>query len=335
MDGESASPLVAGTAILCVAPSPAIDRTARVERIRFGAVLRPTHVVASAGGKGLNAARTAHRLGARVVTTGLAGGHAGRWLVEALAAEGLSPRFAPAARETRTTYVTVDAGGRAVIVYEPSEPVDVAEWDGLLELLERDLVPASAWVIVAGSLPTGVAADGYASIVALCARAGRPLLVDTSGAALAGAAAAGPDVVKVGRDEVIGAGIVGPRASAPRAAEALVSLGARLGVVTDGRRAAGACDGRSTLSLSVPAVEAVNAVGSGDAFNAALVLALSAGMPLEAALARGVGAGAANALALSAGMLDPDRVDALARKVQVQRHPRRFGAGARAHHMPT
>jgi fructose-1-phosphate kinase PfkB-like protein len=41
-----------------------------VPRIALDEVLRPTRVEALPGGKGVNAARAAKRLGARVVTTG-------------------------------------------------------------------------------------------------------------------------------------------------------------------------------------------------------------------------------------------------------------------------
>jgi hypothetical protein len=75
-------------ALLCITPSPAIDRTAHVGRIVHGEILRPIELVALPGGKGVNAARAAARLGGRVMTTGIAGGHAGRWIVDALAAEG-------------------------------------------------------------------------------------------------------------------------------------------------------------------------------------------------------------------------------------------------------
>ena len=66
-----------------------------------------------------------------------------------------------------------------------------------------------------------------------------------------------------------------------------------------------AADAGHIWRVDVPRVEAVNAVGSGDSFNAAFSLALMDGATLETALARGVAAGSANALALGAGMLDP------------------------------
>jgi tagatose 6-phosphate kinase len=204
MSHEPVSPFGAprGTtpgAILCVTPSPAVDRTARVQRLVLGQPLRPREVVALAGGKGVNAARAAARMGSRVVTTGIAGGHAGRWLVDALAREGLEPRFAGAAAETRTTYVTVDAGGRSVLVYEPGVPATRAEFDAFLALLEDELLPRAAWVILAGGMPAGVGPAAAAELVAACRRAGRPVLLDSSGASLASGVDAGPDLVKVGR----------------------------------------------------------------------------------------------------------------------------------------
>jgi tagatose 6-phosphate kinase len=307
-----------GGTVLFVTLSPAIDRTARVARIALGRPMRPTEVVALPGGKGINAARAARRLGATVMTTGLAGGHAGRWLVEALEREGLAPRFATARAETRTTYVTVDGRGRSVIVYEPSVPVTTDELGDFLALLREELLPAAAWVVASGVVPAGAGRDASAAVVRACRDAGRPVLLDGSGPALLAATAAGPDVVKVGRSEVADAGAVATGASAAEAAAALVGHGARLAVVTDGRRAVAATDGRLTWRATVPRVRAVNAVGSGDAFNAGLVMALGQGRSLEEALARGVAAGTANALALSAGSLDPGLVDEMAGRVRVR-----------------
>ena len=158
---------------------------------------------------------------------------------------------------------------------------------------------------MAGSVPAGIEAYGHAAIVEACRRAGCPLLVDASGQGLLVALGAGPDVVKVGREEVLQAGLVEPQATSAEAATALVDRGAVLAIVTDGRQPVVAADAGHIWRVDVPRVEAVNAVGSGDSFNAAFSLALLAGATLETALARGVAAGSANALALGAGMLDP------------------------------
>jgi tagatose 6-phosphate kinase len=258
-----------------------------------------------------------------VLTTGIAGGHAGRWIVEELAAEGLDPRFAGAREESRTTYVVVDDDGASVIVYERPSPVSGAEFEDFLRLLGDELLPRCGRAIVAGSLPGGIDPQGHAAIVEACQRAGRPLLVDATRAGLLAALGAQPDVVKIGRIEVVETGIVGSGASSLQAAIELVERGARLAIVTDGPHEVLAADASHAWRVAVPAIEAVNPVGSGDAFNAGFSLALLDGEPLEVALARGVAAGTANALELSAGHPDPEVVRELERDVRVESIDRR------------
>lgn len=268
--------------------------------------MRPRPVVVLPGGKGVNAARAAARLGGSVMTSGISGGHAGRWIVAALASEGLDPRWSAAEAETRTTYVIVDERGESVLVYEPAAPVTDAEYAAFLELLEDDLLHRCGRAIVAGSLPGGVSVSALAEVVEVCRRAERPLLVDASGAALLAALEASPDIVKIGRVEAVETGVVEADASAMDAAVALAERGARLAVVTDGAAEVAATDRISAWRLNVPPVEAVNAVGSGDAFNAALSLALLEGADIPTALRKGVAAGSANALSLGAAMLDAE-----------------------------
>jgi len=305
--------------ILCVTPNPAVDRTALVARLTFDAVLRPTEVLVLPGGKGNNVARAAHRLGALVTTTGFAGGHAGRWLVEALDAEGLNPRFVPVGGETRTTYVTVDAAGRSTLVYEPGAPVTDDDQAALRALLATNLLPAATWTAVCGSPPDGMAAAGYAALVEASHAAGRPCLVDVGGPPLAAVIAERPDVVKVSRDEA--ASVVEARAvDAVSAARALVARGAVIAVVTDGPRGAAASDGRSSWAVEVPRVRAVDAIGSGDAFTAGLLVTLGSGRPIDEALAVAAAAGTANAEMLGAGRFDSARQAELVEHVRVRRH---------------
>ncbi len=301
--------------LLCITPAPAIDRTAHVTDIRHGEVLRPHRLAALPGGKGVNAARAAARLGGRVMTTGVAGGHAGRWIVEALLAEGLDPHWSYAVAESRTTYVTVGDDGDSVIVYERPGVATDGEFDAFLRLLEDELLPRCERAIVAGSVPAGIDARGHAEVVEVCRRAGRPLLVDASGAGLRAALPATPDIVKIGRIEAVEAALVEASADAIDAAIALVDAGAQLAVVTDGALDVAAADRHATWSVTVPVVDAVNAVGSGDSFNAAMSLALMAGADITTALTRGVAAGSANALSLEGAMLDPGVARALERDV--------------------
>lgn len=303
--------------LLCITPAPAIDRTAHVERLDHGEVLRPRDLVVLPGGKGVNAARAAARLGGRVMTSGIAGGHAGRWIVEALAAEGLDPHWSYAAAESRTTYVTVDQRGEAVLVYERPGAASDAEFEAFLRLLEDELLPRCTRAIVAGSAPAGIGARAHAAVVEVCRHAQRQLLVDASGDALGAVLMAGPDIVKVNRIEVTEAGVVDASTTTQGCAVALVDRGAQLAVVSDGGRDVVAADRSSIWRLSVPPLQVVNPVGSGDSFNAAMSLALMDGADIATALTRGVAAGSANAASLGAAMLDREVARELERDVLI------------------
>ncbi len=306
--------------ILCVTPGPAIDRTARVERIEHDRVLRPVELSVLPGGKGVNVARAAHRLGALVATTGFAGGHAGRWLVEALAAEGLNPQFVATTAETRTTYVTVDARGRSILVYEPSAALEPGDLDRLTALLASELLPAAEIAVISGSLPGGLGPAAAGALVRVCHAAGRPCLVDVAGDALHAALDAQPTLVKISLDEAIDAGLASGRGrhAAADAAVELVRRGAGQAVVSDGARGAGGYDGTSVFEATVPTVTAVSAVGSGDAMSAGMAIALSGGRDLRDALAMGAAAGTANARSLGAGRIDPAAVEEALAAVEVR-----------------
>src|SRR5205085_8199261 len=85
--------------------------------------------------KGLNVARAAHALGASVMATGILAGHAGRWMEQALQAEGVPARFAWAGGETRASLSVADASARGLTeFYERGPDVGHEGWQGLESL---------------------------------------------------------------------------------------------------------------------------------------------------------------------------------------------------------
>ncbi len=66
-----------------------------------------------------------------------------------------------------------------------------------------------------------------------------------------------------------------------------------------------------------PKIEAVNPVGSGDAFAAGLAAGLDRGEGIESALALAAASAASNALHFQAGQVDAEQVASLKRKVHV------------------
>ena len=207
--------------IVCVAGNPSIDKLFEVAEVVIGEIHRPDRMISLPGGKGIHVAQVATLLGAEAVVTGLLAGHTGRWVAQALAAEGVTGEWVWGAGETRSSLSVADsATGRLTEFYESATAVSGAEWGAVRSIVDS-LMPAADWIVLAGSLPEG--ANGYAPLVESAQSHNVRCAVDSRGRALAEAIDAGADLVKINiheAGEVLGAEFHGP-ADAIRAARAI------------------------------------------------------------------------------------------------------------------
>jgi 1-phosphofructokinase family hexose kinase len=303
-----------GKRLLFVAANPSVDRLYELDRLVAGKIHRPRAVVAVAGGKGLNAARAAARLGGQVTAVGIVAGRSGDWIEERLAGLRIRRRFARSSGETRTCVSILDhATGALTEVYERGDAVDGAAWDGLERIIADELGRGDvAAIALSGSLPPGAPADGFGRIARIAGRpdgaAGpAPVLADTYGAALTAVLAERPAVVKINATEAgeaTGVSVVDP-GSAVTAANLLLAAGARAVVVTLGMAGAVVVSATGSTHLVPPPVRGPYPVGSGDAVLGGLAVGFGLGQPVVEAARLGLAAGIANALVPGAGELDP------------------------------
>jgi tagatose 6-phosphate kinase len=150
--------------------------------------------------------------------------------------------------------------------------------------------------------------------------AGAITVVDAQGSALLEALRAKPGLVKPNRSEL--AATLGrelkDEAAVMAAMRELCERGAQRVVVTSGKNPALAFDGQRWWRVHAPRIDAVNPIGSGDAFAAGLVWRLLRGEDLGEACRWASAVGAANALTLLAGEVRRDDVEPLAEKVRVE-----------------
>jgi 1-phosphofructokinase len=293
--------------IVFVAGSPSIDRQHEVEALRLGTIHRPHRVVAVAGGKALNAARAANHIGAPVRAVAMLGGHAGRWVADALAAEGVPLAVVDGPGETRMA-LSVSAGEALTEFYEPAPPIIHEHWDALQAAVSEAAAGAN-WVALSGSLPPGAPDDAYARLAREARAAGARVALDARGDGLFAGLHATPDFVKVNQSEAAELGY----ATAATLREAAGAAAAAITHGTDGIELATP----ETVLRAAPPVHGRFPVGSGDAALGGFLTALDAGGDWSAALQLATGAAAANAETPGAGRLDGARALILARDVQV------------------
>jgi 1-phosphofructokinase family hexose kinase len=289
--------------ILCVTPNTAIDRTLIVPGFRAGEVLHAERALVVAGGKGLNVARSIRLLGTEARCAGFLGGHSGRLFAELVEHEGLRGAWTWIEHETRTCVIIVDPEcGQATGVYEPGVTVSLEDWAHLQADVLRESTDASA-VCFSGSLPSGVPPQAFADLIASLGAAGQRVWVDTSGAALQAALAAGPFGIKVNSSEagaILGRDVRGVTA-ALEAADELRRAGPTLVALTLGASGAALVSETERWRVQPPPVRALSSVGSGDAFLAGLVTGFENGSDCSEALRWAVAAGTANALSAGGG----------------------------------
>jgi len=308
--------------IVCLSANPSIDKLFEVERLVKGDIHRPDGFVQVAGGKGLNVARAATSLGADVVAVALLRGHAGRWLEEGLAAEGVRTEAVWTHGENRSSLSVADREtGGLTEFYERGSEAPSAAWAELMELVMRTSAPGG-WLTISGSLPRGAPANGYRDLVREAREAGVRVALDSEGEPLRVALEAGPDVVKVNAAEV--GGLLGvPTQRRDDAIAAALKLRAMAGgdghegVVTRGAEGVVLAASDGTLYEGLLYVRGRYPVGSGDAFLAGLVASFDRGEDRAAALRSALGAATANAELPGAGRLDPARARELASRAVV------------------
>lgn len=308
----------AGRTVVCFSAFPALQRILEFERLAPGSVCRALAVTRTTGGKAVNVARAARRLGAGTRLVGFAGGAEGAALEAALDAEGLPHRLVRTAAATRTCQTLLERdGGRVTELVEEAVPPPPEDWQRAEEAVAEACRGAGA-LVLAGNLPRGCPAGFYAGVMKRVRRADLPVLLDTGGEALRLGAAAGPFLAKANAQEAeAAAGRALPdEAARLGAAEALRAAGAGRVLITDGGGPTLTAGPEGARRLVPPRVAALNPVGSGDTLTAGLAVALLGGAPFAEAAAFGTACASAQCLTRMPAEFDPAHAAELAARVR-------------------
>ncbi|NUP50363.1 MAG: ribokinase [Catenulispora sp.] len=269
--------LVDNAPVVAVIGGLNMDLVVRVERLPApGETVTGAEAVRGPGGKGGNQAVAAARLGARVRMIGMLGEDPfGEEMRRNLEGEGVDVSgVGVATSATGMALIVVQADGENTITLSPGANAELAPGDvavGVVDVLLMNLeVPLDAVVAAARS------AEGLRVLNAAP-------IPDADISELLGEV----DVLVVNETEA--AALVGGPVSS---ADALLRLGPPAAVLTLGAGGAVAATAEGTWAEKAFAVEAVDTVGAGDAFCAALAVALGGGEGMGAALRRACAAGA-------------------------------------------
>jgi 1-phosphofructokinase len=252
--------------IITVTPAPAIDWTVAATRLNMGEVNRGESLFREASGKGLNVSWALHRQGVPTCPVFPAGGPGGEFMIQSLTAAGLDHRVVSVMEDVRTNMTLRLEGESETKINTSASPLSAAEIDSLMAAV-REALPGASALVSCGSLPSGAPDSVHRDIVALGKEAGVMTVVDSSGAALADAVLAGPDLIKPNVEELEAlTGLpMDTLGDVHAAATGLLLKGVGAVLVSLGRYGALLVDASGTLHGRAEGVVVVNTVGAGDA----------------------------------------------------------------------
>lgn len=298
--------------ILTVTLNPSIDISYFVDHFQLDTVNRTAGVKKTPGGKGLNVARVLKQMNISVLATGFIGGHIGELLKEGLDLAEIQHSFSPIKGETRNC-IAVLSENKQTEVLEAGPTITEEETSAFLEHFSA-LIKDTELITISGSLPEGFSPDFYQQLLALAEKEECPVLLDTSGNymyhALAGKHK--PFLIKPNHHEI--ADLLQKKAS--KDIHVLMDYlkeplfdEIQYIVVTLGGEGALIKNKEKFFKASLPKIDAVSPVGSGDASLAGIAAALFNQQDLETVIKTSMTAGLLNTLEAQTGFINMEKFD--------------------------
>jgi 6-phosphofructokinase 2 len=283
--------------IVTLSLNPTIDMMSETDLVTPTQKIRTSNEAFEPGGGGVNVARVIQELGGEASLIAPAGGFTGKMFDELLAAIPIPRKLVPISGNTRISVTVYERKTGHEFRFTPNGPTlrpqEIAACLDTIRAADFDIFVAS------GSVPLGAPDDILAQVADIAAAKGARFVLDSSGAGLR---------VTLERSKVT---MVKPalaelealmgrrldRKSAEAAAREIVRRrSAEIVAVTMGAAGALVVTRDRSYRMKSPKVEARSAVGAGDAFVAAMTMAIAEGRPLDDCLMFATAAGAATAL---------------------------------------
>ena len=270
--------------IVALSMNPGWDKTASISRFRLDAANRIQAERLDVGGKGVNAARAAHELGEETKLVGF--DYLGEPMKAAMAQENIPCRLFPLSGDMRVNLKLRETEtGRTIEISERGAAVTEAQITAVLHgLLEE--AKAGAGYILADSLPPGAPADTYRRFCGAIQAWGCAVAVDCGGEALREAIQAKPALVNLDIREFCELTGADPenRQDVLNACRRLCFQGVGRVFLTWGSEGVWLVSARGAWACDGAKIEESSAQDAGDTMLAALLAALSRGMPDPEAL---------------------------------------------------
>lgn len=304
--------------ITSICMNPSFDKTVEVDALTLGEVNRIRTSRTDMGGKGLNVAVVAKRLGLDCRCIGMMGEEGADRLQAMMERESVEHAFLRVSGAVRTNTKIVSLDGKGVTeLNEPGAPVDTQQLADFFALV-REKAADSRYMVLTGSLPPGCPAGTYRDLMRAVPE--MKCILDVGGKELELGAEAHSFLIKPNLSEMEAALGLQLRTLRSIRDAALIFLrkGVQHVVVSMGSMGAMYVCKEKTLFAPALRVEARSTVGAGDAMVGGLLKGLEEEGDMVRAFRYGIAAGAASVMTEGTQLIVPEDFESLLGQVKVQ-----------------
>ena len=305
--------------ITTICMNPCFDETVDVDTLQVGQVNRIRNARIDLGGKGINVAVVAGRLGLDVQCVGMMGSENSTELTDMMDHEHLKHHFLSVPGRVRTNMKIYSRDGQGVTeLNEPGAAVDAGILEDFFSLARRETA-SSDMVVMTGSLPPGCPEGTYRDLMK--ALDDKKCILDTEGKELELCAkGAHPFLIKPNLREMeatLGIQLRTIR-SIRDAALLFIRLGVEHAVVSMGEMGAMYVSETKTLFSPALRVEAKSTVGAGDAMIGGMLKGYMEEHDMSRAFRYGIAAGAASVMTEGTQLIIRSDFEKLLDQVRIQ-----------------
>lgn len=300
--------------------NPSIDKLYRVNTIDIGEVQRVANVSATAGGKGLNVTKVCKILGEEPLAMGFLGGFNGEYIKNELSKIGVKTKFTKIQQETRNCLNIIEDNRTSTEFLEKGpiiEEKDLVKFEEDLEEVLKD----TTILVASGSYSQNMPLNYYKQIGDICKKHNIKFILDTSGEALKLALESNPYLIKPNADEIKQLLNINVESKDEiiAAARELQSMGAQNVCISLGKYGMIFLSKDEVFEVTIPKINAVNTVGSGDSTIAGFSVGISRGYDIVTTLKLANACGISNALNVKTGFVKLEEVDKYFQLVNVKK----------------
>jgi len=280
---------------------------------------RTDNIKKVAGGKGNNTARIIKNLGGEVSVLNMIGGYEGQFIVNEFSKIEIPCIYSEIRGDNRRCLAILTKEGITEL-REGGPKVTSDEYKDFLEKF-AEVYEKFEVITMSGSLPQNLTTDAYYDLVKAVRKQNIKVLVDAKGEALSKAIKAKPFMIKVNQEELeelIGMSIES-KSDYLKELEKIRKKGIEVVIVTMGKNGLLVNWQGEFYEVSVPNVNIVSTVGSGDAVLGGLAYGLDNHLSVEEILRLGGSLGTAAAMSAATGQFDMLDYKEVEEKVKIMR----------------